>query len=83
MGLLAMAELDRLYPDLWQFGFTHDAISFYVDEPDVEQWAGRIKNVMENLPFDHFGWKPTLDFPVDIEVGVDNLADLVELKLAA
>ena len=83
MGLLAMAELDRLYPDLWQFGFTHDAISFYVPEDETEQWAGRIKDVMENLPFGHFGWKPTLDFPVDIEMGVDNLADLVELKLAA
>lgn len=83
MGLLAMAELDRLYPNLWQFGFTHDAISFYVPEGEVEQWAARIKEVMENLPFKHFGWKPVLDFPVDIEVGVDNLADLVELKLAA
>jgi DNA polymerase I-like protein with 3'-5' exonuclease and polymerase domains len=76
MGLLAMAELDRAYPDLWQFGFTHDAISFYVKEDEVDEQAARIKSVMENLPFDKFDWHPQLDFPVDIELGVSNLADV-------
>lgn len=83
MGLLAMAEIDQRYPDLWQFGFTHDAISFYILEDEVMMWASRIKEVMENLPLEHFGWKPQLSFPVDIEMGVDNLADLVKVKLAA
>lgn len=76
MGLLAMAELDKAYPDLWQFGFTHDAVSFYVKEDEVEEWAHRIKQVMENLPFQKFDWHPQLSFPVDIELGVSNLADV-------
>ena len=71
-----MAELDKAYPDLWQFGFTHDAISFYVPEDEVEQYAKRIKHVMENLPLHKFDWHPQLDFPVDIELGVSNLADV-------
>lgn len=83
LGLLAMAELDRRYPDLWQFGFTHDAISFYIPEDQVEQWAYRIREVMENLPLNEFNWHPQLSFPVDIEYGIDNLADLTELELAA
>ena len=76
MGLLAMAELDKAYPDLWQFGFTHDAVSFYVREDEVEEQAIRIKQVMENLPLDKFDWTPQLDFPVDIELGECNLADV-------
>lgn len=76
MGLLAMAELDKAYPELWQFGFTHDAISFYVKEDEVDKWAHRIKSIMENLPLQKFGWHPQLDFPVDIELGVSNLADV-------
>ena len=76
MGLLAMAELDKAYPDLWQFGFTHDAVSFYVKEDEVEEQAIRIRDVMQNLPLDKFDWTPQLDFPVDIELGERNLADV-------
>lgn len=76
MGLLAMAELDKAYPDLWQFGFTHDAVSFYVKEDEVEEQAIRIRDVMQNLPLEKFDWHPPLDFPVDIELGASNLADV-------
>ncbi len=81
MGLLAMAELDKAYPDLWQFGFTHDAVSFYVKEDEVEEQAIRIRDVMQNLPLDKFDWKPQLDFPVDIELGERNLADVQKFVL--
>ena len=30
---------------------------------------------MENLPLDEFGWKPQLEFPVDIEVSYTNLSE--------
>jgi len=81
MGLLAMAELDKRYPDLWMFGFTHDSLSFYVPEDEYMEWAGRIKEVMENLPLGTFGWKPQLDFPVDVEFGLNNLSETVKLPL--
>ena len=81
MCLLAMAELDRLFPDLWIFGFTHDSLSFYVPEHEALAWAGRIKETMENLPLNHFGWEPELDFPVDIEIGLNNLGELAELTV--
>lgn len=81
LGLLAMAELDKAYPDLWQFGFTHDAVSFYVPEDEVDEWAKRIKHVMENLPLQKFDWQPQLPFPVDIELGVSNLADVQNFDL--
>jgi DNA polymerase I-like protein with 3'-5' exonuclease and polymerase domains len=81
MGLLAMAELDRRYPDLWLFGFTHDSLSFYVPEDDYMEWAKRIKEVMENLPLAQFGWKPQLEFPVDVQLGLNNLAETVDLPM--
>ncbi len=81
MCLLAMGELDRRFPDLWIFGFTHDSLSFYVPEHEALAWAGRIKETMENLPLGHFGWEPQLDFPVDIEMGLNNLGELAELTV--
>ena len=82
LGLLAIAELNRLYPDLWVFGFTHDAVSAYIPENEVEAWAWRIKDVMENLPLkEKFGWDAALKFAVDVEVG-DTMATLEEFKLS-
>jgi DNA polymerase I-like protein with 3'-5' exonuclease and polymerase domains len=69
MGLLAIALLYERYPELWVFGFTHDAISCYVPEDAVTEWALRIREVMETLPLQSFGWRPQLPFPVDVEVG--------------
>ncbi len=82
LGQLAAAELHRLYPELWCFGFTHDALSFYIPEGEVQLWAKRIKKVMENLPLKKVRWSPQLDFPVDIEVGPD-LGHMTELDMAA
>lgn len=69
MKVLGMVELARRYPDLWQYGFTHDETQYYVPEDDVDLWAGRIREVNENLPLEQFGWHPQLKFTVDIQVG--------------
>ncbi len=82
MGLLAAGILNEKYPDLWCFGFTHDALSFYVPEDEAHEWAVKISAVMENLPLAKFGWKPQLSFPVDVEVGT-NMGDMKGLTLAA
>lgn len=75
MCQLAMCELDDRYPELWMFGFTHDEIQMYVPADNVDLWAGRVREVMENLPLEEFGWKPQIPFPVDIEVSTTNLAE--------
>ena len=69
MSLLSSALLDEQYPELWCFGMTHDALSFYVPEDEVQVWVPRIVRVMANLPLkDWFGWDHQLPFPVDVEV---------------
>lgn len=84
LGLYAAAELNIAYPDLYCFGFTHDALSFYIPEDEVMEWAVRIKHVMENLPLkEKFGWSPQLKFVVDVEVGKESLADCEEIAIAA
>ena len=79
MAHLAVVELRRLYPKLWVFGNTHDNLAMYVNEDKVDLWTQRIKEVMEGLPFEKFGWNPQLNFPVDTEVG-PNLSALKEMK---
>lgn len=81
MGLLALAILYEQYPELWAFGDTHDELSFYVPVNDIEVWGLRIREVMENLPFDRFGWNPVLDFPVDLEWSADSLGACEPLVL--
>lgn len=81
MCQLAMIELDKRYPDLWMFGFTHDEIQFYVPENEEQLWAGRIKEVMENLPVQQFGWHPEVNFEVDFDYSAVNLAECSELQL--
>lgn len=76
---LAMVELDRRYPDLWMFGMTHDDLSCYVPEDEVDLWAGRLKEVGQNLPIEHFGWEPELQFLVDTEYSTTNLAECIEM----
>ena len=71
MLLLAMVEVDKRYPGLWQFGMIHDQLVAYVPTDELPLWADRIREVMENLPFGRFGWNPALTFPVDIEAGID------------
>jgi len=81
LGLLAMAILNERYPNLWYYGFTHDALTFYIPEDEIDLWAGRVKEVMENLPLHLFGWKPQLKFTVDVEISPTTLADLVEYPM--
>lgn len=83
MMLLAMVEIDKRYPQLWMFGMTHDEVQMYVPEGEVEQWAVRVKDVMENLPLHEFNWSPQLSFPVDAEASVESLAECKSLELAA
>jgi DNA polymerase I-like protein with 3'-5' exonuclease and polymerase domains len=59
--------------------FTHDALSGYV--PDTSAGLDMVRDlrdIMENLPFDDFGWEPQIPFPVDMEVG-PTLGDLEKL----
>ncbi len=81
--LLAMIEIDKRYPDLWMAGMVHDDLMVYVPQDEVEVWAMRLKEVMENLPFYEFGWNPQLTFPVDVEASLINMAECKELELAA
>jgi DNA polymerase I-like protein with 3'-5' exonuclease and polymerase domains len=55
--------------DLWVAGMTHDSIYGYVPEATAEEWVWRVKETMENLPFEKVGWVPELKFMVDCEIG--------------
>lgn len=81
MGLLAISILHRKYPELRMWGMTHDDTGFYIPEDELVPWARRIRQVMENLPLrSWFGWKHQLPFPVDMELGTDNLGDLIDYR---
>lgn len=71
LGLYVAGELWDKYPRLWLNGFTHDALTFYLPKNKATYWAQIIKHEMENIPFEKFGWKPELTFPVDLEIGYD------------
>jgi len=84
MSLLSMVRLERRYPELQMFGMTHDSISAYVPEDEVDIWVPRGLEVMENLPLERdFGWTPKLKFIADAEVGIENLGALKEYKIDA
>ena len=68
----SLALLDQMYGEEVQaFCEIHDAGYFYVDEDRAEEWAGKITEVMGNLPFHEFGWAPSIPFPADAEWGPD------------
>ena len=79
MTLLAMSELYKRWPTLWVFGNTHDEIQMYVPAGDELLWAKRVKDVMENLPLDVFGWSPSVPIIADAEASHISLADCEEL----
>lgn len=83
MMMLGMVELDRAYPDLWIFGMTHDDVGMYVPEDEVETWAYRVRDVLQDLPLSKFGFEPQLEFVADCEFSHTNLAECEELKMAA
>lgn len=81
MMLLGMVELDRRYPDLWIFSMTHDDIGVYVPEDEVDLWAHRIREVLQDPePLHRLGWNPALPFVSDIEVSATTLADCEEYE---
>ena len=73
--LLSMVLIDREYPDLHMFGMTHDEFSAYVPEDKVVEWAIKLKDILENLPLQDFGWNPQLSFPTDADYSHTNLAE--------
>lgn len=82
IGLYAMSKIDREYPDLWMWGFTHDAIAFYVPTDELPIWAVRIRDIMENLPYEQeLGWNPPLGFVVDAEASDINWASVKKYKV--
>ena len=83
MLLWAVAEIDAVYPngEIETVATIHDALIAYVPEDNVELWAGRVVQLMANLPLHEVGWKPQLKFTADVEAG-PNLANMKKLKVA-
>jgi len=69
MCIWAIALLHQRYPELWVALMIHDQIACYVPEDEVETWTARVVEVMSTLPFANFGWRTSIDFPADAEVG--------------
>jgi DNA polymerase I-like protein with 3'-5' exonuclease and polymerase domains len=84
MMIWAIALLEDAYPNsgLQIVGMIHDALVGYVPEDQVQLWAGRISEVMSNLPFHQVGWEPQLKFTVDVEAG-PTLATMKKVHLLA
>jgi DNA polymerase I-like protein with 3'-5' exonuclease and polymerase domains len=84
MMLWAIALIDDAYPngEIEVCGMIHDALVAYVPETDYEVWAGRVVEIMSNLPLHELGWRPQLKFTADVEAGYD-LAQMKKLKFAA
>jgi hypothetical protein len=75
-----VAILLDAYPDLEVVCTTHDSLWAYVPIDQVELWCGRIREVLENLPYGPvFGWQPELKLTVSAEAGF-NLAALKKVK---
>ena len=74
---IALGMLHERYPELWCCIYLHDGLYFYVKEDEVDVWTPRIKETMEGVPLEEFGWKPQLKFEVDVEIFTDSLADEV------
>lgn len=82
MSLLASGESykRKWHLEMPQFGMVHDQNLFYVPEDNAVELCKRQKELMENLPFHKFNWKPQLNFPVDFTLG-KTLGSQEELKL--
>lgn len=79
LTVMAMNELDRIY-GMSLFLMIHDNAAAYVKEDNLDRDAGRMKEVMENLPlYEKFGWSVPIQFEADIVWG-HNLADMHKLE---
>ena len=81
MMMLTMVEIDRVRPDIWMFGNTHDSLEFYLKEDTWEDDTRLIKNIAEHLPLKEFNWYPKVPFVVDAEMSAINLGELKKVKL--
>jgi len=82
LALLALGEFRKRYGqpiDCQPSMMVHDQLMFYVKEDQLDVWIIRLKEVMEDLSLDQFGWEPQLPFPVDYEIG-PNLAEMKKVK---
>jgi DNA polymerase I-like protein with 3'-5' exonuclease and polymerase domains len=50
---------------------THDSLTAYVKEDEIDLWVPRMRTLMEDLPLYKFDWYPQLVFKVDAESGKD------------
>lgn len=84
MMIWAISLLEDAYPNsgLELVAMIHDAVVAYVPEHEVDLWAGRVTEVMSNLPFHEVGWQPQLKFTADAEAG-PTLAALKKVKVLA
>lgn len=64
----------------------HDQLVAILPEDNWKYYAKRYRDIMENLPFEQFGWEPRTKFTVDVEISMGdpkngippNLANLVK-----
>lgn len=61
------------------FGSTHDSMTNYMPEDQVDVLLPKMLDTMENLPFETVGWQPQLKFLADAKVGV-NLGEMKGYK---
>jgi len=80
MMLWAIALIEQAYGDKVDIvGTVHDNLIAYVPSQDMNLWAARLVDIMENLPFHQLGWQPQLKFIADAEAGF-NLAEMEKVK---
>lgn len=81
MCLLALERIEAELPSdkVQLIGMIHDAGVGYVEADNALYWLKRVKEVAENLPLHMFGWKPQIEFPVDLEYG-PTLGDMEEVE---
>lgn len=81
MMMLLMVQIDRMRPDIWMFGNTHDSLEMYLKEDTWEEDAKFVKQCAENLPLHEFDWNPKVPFTVDCEMGTQHLGKLDKYNL--
>lgn len=82
LTMYTLVEFRKKYgnPDGCKFCLTtHDSLTAYMKDDEVDTWLPRVAHIMENLPLEKvFGWKPQIPFTVDAEVGT-NFDNVVEV----
>ncbi len=71
---MAMIEIDRQFPKLSMLLSVHDELVFEVETDKAEEWAGKIKPIMES------SYKLNVPLLVDAKVG-DNWSEMEKVKV--